>query len=135
MSARSGSRGKRGKKIERARKKHAAIETRARAARVQRKMLEQKEFAAKKKEFDRRYNPGSSADAMTTDEVVEKINNSGGAKVEKVREGVVKALLPGGFVSFDVIEKCADCPRMEPHIHCPECGATDHVAADCDMEG
>lgn len=27
------------------------------------------------------------------------------------------------------------CGRTDAHIHCPECGSTDHAAADCDNEG
>lgn len=27
------------------------------------------------------------------------------------------------------------CSRTEVHVHCPECGSTEHVAANCDMEG
>lgn len=36
----------------------------------------------------------------------------------------------GGF-----IVRCDVCPRTDPHVHCPECGSTEHVAEDCDMEG
>ena len=31
--------------------------------------------------------------------------------------------------------KCNVCQRTDAHTHCPECGSTEHVAADCDMEG
>ena len=31
--------------------------------------------------------------------------------------------------------KCDVCPRTDPHIHCPECGSTEHVASECDMMG
>lgn len=30
---------------------------------------------------------------------------------------------------------CPDCARTDPHIHCPECGSTEHVAESCDMLG
>lgn len=29
---------------------------------------------------------------------------------------------------------CAYCSRTDPHIHCTECGATDHVASECKLE-
>lgn len=28
---------------------------------------------------------------------------------------------------------CKDCSRTDYHVHCTECGATDHVASHCDM--
>jgi hypothetical protein len=27
------------------------------------------------------------------------------------------------------------CTIKRRHVHCPECGSTEHRAADCDMEG
>jgi hypothetical protein len=30
--------------------------------------------------------------------------------------------------------KCDVCSRTDAHIHCPECGSTEHVAENCDME-
>ncbi len=30
--------------------------------------------------------------------------------------------------------RCPDCSRTDPHVHCPECGSTDHAAANCDAE-
>lgn len=39
------------------------------------------------------------------------------------------------FAKPEKPKQCSHCDRTEPHIHCPECGSTEHVAETCDMEG
>lgn len=47
--------------------------------------------------------------------------------------GLVQVLRVENIVA--VFDECEDCKKLAPHVHCRECGATDHLPANCDMEG
>lgn len=40
-----------------------------------------------------------------------------------------------GIVCGPVSLHCDWCSRRDEHVHCPDCGSTEHVAESCDMEG
>jgi hypothetical protein len=57
---------------------------------------------------------------------------------DTIEEASRRARTRGAYLSAMDIESmlgCDVCRRAEPHRHCPECGSTEHAAADCDMEG
>jgi hypothetical protein len=51
-----------------------------------------------------------------------------------VSEARVKYGLHGRFIA-KLPNGCPDCSRTDAHVHCPECGSTEHAAANCDLAG